>query len=338
MQQRKRNMSISNKKTFWVKSVKITAAAVLSIFIAGELGLKYSATAGIITILSIQNTKRETLQSALNRGLAYVCALLLAAGAFKLLGFTLPAFGVYLLLFALLCQMRGWAEAITMASVLITHFLGEKNMSFGMLWNETAVFAIGTGIGILVNLHLHPKEKEFDRLAQVVDQQMRSVLRKLADLISDEKNVDGELQEDLSCTFQQLAESLELAELCAGANYNNAVLHSDPLQLDYVHMREKQSVVLHGIFDNVKELPYFPVQASQVAGLIYEIEADYHRSNNVEALLASSQQLFEKMKGEELPQTREEFEARALLFYVLKQLNKLLWLKREFIDKSAERC
>ena len=331
MQLRKKDTVINNKKTFWIKSVKITAAAVLSIFIAGELGLKYSATAGIITILSIQNTKRETFLSAFNRGLAYVCALFLAACAFALLGFTLPAFGVYLLLFALLCQMRGWTEAITMASVLITHFLGEKSMSLGMLWNETAVFAIGTGIGILVNLHLHPREKEFDRLAEAVDQQMRGVLRSLADLLSHEKESDRERAEELTGTFDRLAEALKQAELCAVANYNNALMHSDPLQLDYVHMREKQSVVLHGIFDNVKELPYLPAQASQVARLIYEIEEDYHRSNNVEGLLASTQQLFETMKTEELPRTREEFEARALLFYILTQINKLLQLKREFI-------
>ena len=48
-------------KTQFVKSLKIAAAAVASIAIAGELGLQYSATAGIITVLSIQNTKRETV-------------------------------------------------------------------------------------------------------------------------------------------------------------------------------------------------------------------------------------------------------------------------------------
>ena len=45
-----------------IRSLKIAGAAVLAIAIAGELHLKYSATAGIITVLSIQNTKKEREQ------------------------------------------------------------------------------------------------------------------------------------------------------------------------------------------------------------------------------------------------------------------------------------
>ncbi len=42
-----------------VMSLKIAVAAVISIALAGELGLRYSATAGIITVLSIRNTKKR---------------------------------------------------------------------------------------------------------------------------------------------------------------------------------------------------------------------------------------------------------------------------------------
>ena len=124
----KKMIQHSIQKELLFKSIKIALAALISIAIAGELGLKYSATAGIITVLSIQNTKKETLRSAMNRALAFACALILAAGAYTIMGFTIPAFAVYLLLFALLCLNMGWAEAISMDSVLITHFLTEQNL------------------------------------------------------------------------------------------------------------------------------------------------------------------------------------------------------------------
>ena len=74
-----------------IKSLKIAAAAAIAIGLAGELGLKYSATAGIITVLSIQNTKRETLKSAGNRWLAFLCALALSKLSFTLLIYALWA-------------------------------------------------------------------------------------------------------------------------------------------------------------------------------------------------------------------------------------------------------
>lgn len=67
-----------NYNALILKSVKITAGAILAILFASFLNLKYSATAGIITILSIQNTKKETIQTALARGEAFCCALLVS--------------------------------------------------------------------------------------------------------------------------------------------------------------------------------------------------------------------------------------------------------------------
>ena len=66
----------------------------------------------------------------------------------------------------------------------------------------------------------------------------------------------------------------------------------------------------------------------QVAAMI---ERDYHKENTVEGLLDSLDELLLEMKGQKLPESREEFEARAILFYILMQLKNLLELKREFV-------
>ena len=137
-----------------IKSLKIAAAAFAAIALAEELNLRYAATAGIVTVLSIQNTKRETLKSAGKRWLAFLCALLLSRACFSLMGYRLWAFGAYLFLFALLCFSAGWTEAIAMDSVLVSHFLTEQGMGLNLVANETMLLFIGTGAGIAVNLHL----------------------------------------------------------------------------------------------------------------------------------------------------------------------------------------
>lgn len=323
-------MGISMERINWksqiIRSVKIAGAAAVSIALAGELGLKYSATAGIITVLSIGNTKRETLKTAGRRALAFCCALLLAAACFGVLGYTLWAFAVYLLLFAFLCLCAGWGAAIAMDSVLISHFLSERSMAPELLLNEILLFFIGTAMGILINLHLHRKEAAFEKLSDEVDEQIKGILHRMSLwLTREDRSGYG------SGCFDRLEKALDAARLCAAANYDNSVFEKDSGELDYIEMREKQSIVLKGIYGNIKSIEYLPEQAAQVAELLGEIERDYHRDNTVEELSEKLERLFEEMKEQELPASREEFEARAILFYILMQTGNFLELKRDFV-------
>ncbi|MDE7267971.1 MAG: hypothetical protein K2N89_10945 [Lachnospiraceae bacterium] len=308
------------------KSFKISVATVLAIALADRLGLKYSATAGIITVLSIQNTKRETIWTALRRAGALICAFLLAALCFYMVGYNVAAFAIYLFFFALFCFSTGWVEALAMVSVLVTHFLTEKNMSMESLINEVLLFFIGTLFGVLVNLHLHRKKHQFTILSDEVDRQIKGILHRMSEWLPREDR--GDYQSDC---FEQLDDALSEAKLCAINNYNNSMFSSDTDEIDYIKMREEQSVILKEVYKNIKGLKYLPQQAVQVAALIRKIEEGYHRENTVEGLLAKTDAFLKRMATRPLPQTREEFEARAVLFYILKQLENVLWLKYDFI-------
>lgn len=324
-------MGTKSWKLELAKSLKFAAAAFAAIALSGELGLKYSVTAGIITVLSIQNTKRETLKSAGKRYLAFLCAVILSWGCFSLIGYNLWAFGIYLFLFALLCLGIGWAEAIAMDSVLITHFLTEQSMEPEMLINEALLLLIGTGMGVLVNMHLRKKEAEFQRLAGEVDDQIRGILQRMSKwLPEDDKSGYGP-----EC-FGRLEKAIDRARGCAISNYGNAVLSKNAYELDYINMREKQSAVLREIYDNVVRIQYLPVQAGQLAELLGQIGQDFYQENTVEGLLQKQEEQLMQMKEQPLPLSREEFEARALLFYILMQTKQFLEIKREFILKNKE--
>ncbi|MDE7274037.1 MAG: hypothetical protein K2N95_13420 [Lachnospiraceae bacterium] len=309
-----------------VKAFKIALAAVLSILTANLLGLKYAVTAGIITVLSIQNTKRETLKTARNRGLAFLCALVLSYLCYSLLGFRVGAFIVYLFLFALLCLRAGWGEAIAMDSVLISHFLTEQNFGIEMLVNELLLFVIGIFFGILINLHLRKKEDEFDRLSRQVDDEIKGIVHRMAENLR-RKDKTGY---NPDC-FARLEDKICLAKECALRNWNNTLWSQTSYELDYVRMRENQSRVLRNIYDSIVLIKMLPAQTVQVAGFFEEIEAQYHRENDVKDLLERLEKMLADMKLEKLPESREEFEARALLFYTLMQLKEFLRLKNQFV-------
>lgn len=308
------------------KSFKISVTAVLAIVLADRLGLKYSATAGIITVLSIQNTKRETIWTALRRAGALICAFLLAALCFYMVGYNVAAFAIYLFFFALFCFSTGWVEALTMVSVLVTHFLTEKNMAAESLINEVSLFFIGTSFGILVNLHLHRRKHQFTMLSDEVDRQIKGILHHMSEWLPREDRDDYQ-----SDCFERLDDALSEAKLCAINNYNNSMFSNDTDEIDYIKMREEQSVILKEVYENIKGLEYLPQQAVQVAALIKKIEEGYHRENTVEGLLAKTDAFLSRMAARPLPQTREEFEARAVLFYILKQLENVLRLKHDFV-------
>ena len=308
------------------KAFKIALAAVLSILTANLLGLDYAITAGIITVLSIQNTKRETLQTARDRGLAFLCALILSYLCFRWLDFSVIAFILYLFLFAFLCLSAGWGQAIAMDSVLISHFLTEQRFDSAMVVNELLVFAVGTLYGILINLHLRKKEVEFDRLSKLVDDEIKGIIHRMAENIRQEDKTNYH-----SDCFVRLEDKIHLAKECALRNWNNTLWSQSAYELDYIRMRENQSRVLKNIYDSIVRITMLPAQTMQVAAFFEEIEAQYHRDNNVEELLRLLEKMLSDMKRETLPQSREEFEARALLFYTLMQLEEFLTLKNKFV-------
>ena len=125
--------------------------------------------------------------------------------------------------------------------------------------------------------------------------------------------------------------------MCAATNYNNALWKQDTYELDYIRMREQQSIVLKEIYVNIKRIAYLPKQAEQVAGFLSRIEEDYHKENTVVGLLEELERFLVVMKDQPLPESREEFEARAILFYILMQLKSLLQLKRDFICEQQKR-
>lgn len=315
------------QKEYIFKSLKITVGAILAILIAGLLGLRYSATAGIITILSIQNTKRETFKTALGRTLAFGCALILAFVCYRLLGFTIPAFGVYLLFFSLLCLAAGWTAAIAMDSVLITHFLAEHSMEPSLIANELLLFLIGTAMGILLNLHLHPKQDAWKKKTDEADDNIRAILQRMSVRVRslDRSNYDG------SC-FIPLEKLLDEAKALALTNMDNS-FSSSCRELDYVEMRISQSLVLKNIYQSIRMLAFLPAQAQTVASFFDRISREYDMDNNVHSLIADLHALILSMRSEPLPAGREEFESRAVLFYILKQLEEFLLLKQDFAQK-----
>ena len=134
--------------------LKIALGCLLAMAAAERLGLKYSASAGVIALLSIHDTRRQTVRMVEKRLAAFLVALATAPVSFALLGYRPIAIGAFLLLFTPVCISLGIQEGISVSTVLMTHFLTERSVSPGMIGNEALLLAVGTGVGLAMNLYI----------------------------------------------------------------------------------------------------------------------------------------------------------------------------------------
>ncbi|BBF41534.1 integral membrane protein [Lachnospiraceae bacterium KM106-2] len=309
-----------------LKAIKIAVIAVISIITATCFKLQFATTAGIITILSLQNTKRETLTVARKRSMAFMVALLIAWGSYGSLGFTIAAFAIYLFLFSVVCLYFGWTDALAMVSVLMIHFLNAKSMQLGIVINELGLFLIGTGFGVIANLYLRKQGDQYNQLADEVDEQIKKILHGLSMDIVEIK------RKDPTSDLERLDKKLRDAERVALQNWNNSLLETDNFEIEYVRIRREQSKVLKRIYASIRMITMVPSQSEMISELFYHIEKEFHRYNTAEKLLEELDGIYQHMRQEELPKERAEFEARALLFYILKQIQEFLEIKRSNME------
>lgn len=318
-------------RKIFINTLKTAAAAILAILIAERLGLAFAVSAGIVAILTIQPTKKETLRTAAGRLYAFLAALLIAYVCFQLLGVTNEGFFLYLVIFILCCQYFGWYSAMAMDSVLISHFLTVSNMGREAVLNELAIFAIGVGIGILVNLHLRKNTDYMERLKRRTDEQIRLALSRMSERI-----LDKDLTDYNGSCFQRIDASVREAKDMAQTNYLNQFGKKDTGDMEYLAMRERQIHVLYEMYKRVRRLRTTPVTAEAISDFLKKMSQEYHSENSAEELLEEFYRIDGMMKAAPLPTERAEFEDRAQLYALLRDMEEFLLIKKEFIKNKGK--
>ena len=85
----------------------------------------------------------------------------------------------------------------------------------------------------------------------------------------------------------------------------------------------------HGVADPHPQTPH------AVCALLGRVAEEYSRDNDVSGLLCDVQQVLSDMRTQALPADRDEFESRAVLYYVLLRTEDFLLLKRQFHEEYA---
>lgn len=173
-----------------LKMVKIAVGSAVAILLADLLGLNYSTSAGIITLLTIQDTSRETITISAKRICAFLVATVLSCLIFHLFGYHVFSYGIFLFLFIAVCAPLRLGNAVSTNAVLATHYLLEQKMALPQIGNETLLLLIGAGIGTLLNLYMPGKGKEIRMIQYRLEEDLRAVLLRMSEYIGKEDRSD----------------------------------------------------------------------------------------------------------------------------------------------------
>lgn len=338
---------INIETSTWLKIIKIAAGSCLAIILADLLGLSYSASAGIITLLSIQDTKKETLKVAAKRFTAFATAILIALIIFLTLGYHPVTFGIFLLFFVTISYLLNITEGIPMCSVLVSHFLIEQNISKAFIGNEIAIFGIGIIIGVILNLYMPDNTGAVLKDISLVEEEVKRVLKNMAVILrlkdiselSVQKEISPDIQhfQELDYMLVNLEDHLKLAQKQAYENMNNTLLTDTRYYIGYFTMRKEQVMLLQQIAADMKQLNLIPKQAYPLAYMMDKIKEQFRESNNARELLKELNRMKELFKEEPVPTTREEFENRAILYGIMNNIESFLIIKRDFVESVTEK-
>ena len=315
-------------------AVKIAIGSSLAVLIADFLGLEYAASAGTVTLLTLMNTKWDSLRLAVRRLITYGISMVIGLAVFYLVPIDWLSFGIYILFTVFLAYALGWASTISVNAVIGTHLLLDGKFGIQDMLNELTLVLIGIVIAIILNLF---NNYEYQRRSIIsgmrwVEGELQQLLLLLSLALT-----SGEVPQEMDERFEALRLRLR-TETQAAYDYQDNTFHSHPVYyIHYFEMRTKQYDRLISIRDNIRKCPGIPARAGEVAGFLSDVAAGVTEMNDPASLIGQLDDVFARMREDTPPETPDEFERRTILYHILLEMDRFLKLKQDFVDGLSER-
>lgn len=315
-----------------IRVVKTALATVLAIYTAIYFGLEPPLSAGILAILGIEVTRIKGLRSVFARFTASMLGLFLASAIFSVLGFEIWALSLFILLvFPVLVKLK-LKDGIITSAVIVFHLFSVGEVSGSLFLNEALLLLTGLGWATIVNMIYMPREdKKLLQLKGRIEQLFGEIYQELAMTLREPTRVWSGGQ------FLDAEHVLEDGIELSVRSKENRFWHGQAYWVTYFDMRRRQYETIQHMASIIafvyERLPQGDLLADMFDSLSEDIKSEVY-TGNAERRLKELEQLF---RGMELPRSREEFEVRAALLQLCRELERYLsyakrWKKQKLSD------
>ena len=317
-----------------LQAIKIAVGSSIAMYIAQLLKLEYAASAGSIALLTLVTTKWETVKLSFARMITFVIVVVLGSLIFLHFSSEWIAYGIYVFLIVMICELLGWKATISVNAVIGTHFLTADSFNMQLIFNEFLLVCIGIITAIVLNLFYDYRSQKLEIIKNMryTEQQLQMILGDVAAYLSNK-----DLQKNIWNDISDLENKLKIYIMAAFEYQENTFQAHPQYYIDYFEMRALQVYILHNLHFKLQKIREVPKQAQVIAEYILYL-ADYVIEINVPTQqIEKLHQIFKDMQEEPLPLTREEFENRAMLFHILMDLEEFLKAKKQFVEMLDEK-
>ena len=316
------------------RTIRITLSSLLANLVAMLIGLQNPYAAGIIAILAVLNTRKETLERAKEYFISTVLAFTIATAVFLIFGFSMYSFAVYLALYVPLAYYLKVDAGIAPCSVLVTHFLISGSVSLSWQLNGLAIMVIGLFFALMANFWIPSHNEKLERYVSDIEKQMTLILFMLEKRLIEGSQNNDRVKKELKdlCRMTIELEDLSFIEYENRAFADNA----NNYYIKYAQMRNRQYELLNGMTDSLVDIIPNTDENKMLASIFGETAEQLDEKNTGLELLSHIGNLYRIFRDSPLPQSRKEFESRAILYNILNEFEKFLELKRDFYQEFNE--
>lgn len=309
-------------------ALRIALGSSLAIYTAECLQLQYSASAGIVALLTLITTKKGTLRLSVSRLITFAIVTALTCITFLQIRSEWIAYGIFIFLVVFLCETMNWRSTISVNAVIGTHFLMTRDFSPAFFLNEFLLVTIGIIFAFLLNhfQNTQSEKEQFTKDILDVESRMQNIFEEIARYLSQEDQ-----QKSVWLQVSELEKRLQELFTDACEYEGNTFEENASYFSRYFEMRLNQCHILHNLHYEMRKIRTMPVQADIIRDYILYMKRYVKELNEPTLQLNYLENIFSRMKKEPLPVTREEFESRAILYHILMDLEEFLIVKKRFI-------
>jgi len=313
------------------RTMKTAAGVAIAISLAQLLQLDYYVSAGILTILCIQPTKKKSIRAAFSRLVASLIAIAYAFIFFEGIAYHPLTIGVMILLFIPTLVTFRFADGFVSSSVIILHIYDSQYLTLDLFFNELSLMAVGFGTALAVNMYMPSIEKKLDDYRYQIEVLYSSIFSEIANYLR---------QGESDWSGKELMESSELLKNAKALAYQDVENHVTRLENKYYHyfdMREQQLEIIERILPKITALPVIVGHSHLIADFLEDLASHVHSGNTAYRYIGKLEAVKDEFADMPLPDSHEKFLAMAALYQVIEEMEAYLEIKSSYKGfKSAK--